>query len=95
MDKAQVRVEKIKVLEMIWDNLVRELHQKINKTPNKQMGEFMASMDSIKPEVRDAALKQYMIQCDMKHAIAFYQWRYMYPPSTVSSSTTRTTAHQE
>ena len=39
-------------------------------------------MNLINSEVRLAALKQYMSKCDMKQAIAFYQWRIMFPAGT-------------
>ena len=44
------------------------------------MNEFMINLSLIKPEIRYTALKQYMIQCDMKHSIGFYQWRFLHHP---------------
>lgn len=39
-------------------------------------------MNMINSEVRIAVLKEYMKKCDLKQAIAFYQWRIMFPAGT-------------
>jgi len=42
------------------------------------MNPFVMNMLTIRPEVKEAALRYYLERCDQKHCIAFYQWRYMF-----------------
>lgn len=44
------------------------------------MKPFMFHFDKIKPEVKKAALLEYLNKCYEKQMIAYYQWRYKYPP---------------
>jgi acid stress-induced BolA-like protein IbaG/YrbA len=71
-EKSQIREEKIRTLQLVAEQIKSEITGRLASEPSKTMSEFMQNVTNIKPEILYAALKQYMKQCDMKHAVGFY-----------------------
>jgi hypothetical protein len=67
-------------LDTYWERTVNSLREKVLKSKDKTMIEFVKNMNEIKDEVKAECINRYLKRCELKHALAFFQWRYMYPP---------------
>jgi hypothetical protein len=45
------------------------------KSKDKNAKKFLASLGTIRDDVKDALLKNYLMRCSIRHALAFFQWR--------------------
>lgn len=79
-DKMETKGEKLNILKMYWDQTCLKYQKALQKDRNPELLKFVENTFKIKREVRDAALTEYLERCDKKHCIAFYQWRFKYPP---------------
>ena len=77
-DKHATRDAKLEVLLMQWDRIVKMLAKK-NKHPKhrgNKLGNFLDAIAMIDPDVKKAAMAQYLHRVKLKHYVAFSQWRY-------------------
>ena len=45
------------------------------KSKDKKVKKFLAKIGSIKEDVKEVLLKNYLKRCSIRHALAFFQWR--------------------
>ena len=65
---------------MKWDQMLLKYQKVLSNDRNPELVKFLENAYKIKRDVRTAALTEYLERCDAKHCVAFYQWRYKYPP---------------
>lgn len=69
---------KISVLKNYWDKILGELFQTAINTKDKSLTEVLDKIIRIPKNHQHAVLLKYVQQCQLKHAIAFLQWRKMF-----------------
>jgi len=62
---------KLEILESHWDKKVFELKRKKNKESQKQAVKLMV----LDRELLRSFLRHYLKRCQIRHQIAFFQWR--------------------
>jgi len=45
------------------------------KTKDKKVKKFLAELGTIRVDVKEVLLKNYLKRCSIRHALAFFQWR--------------------
>ena len=65
---------KLQILEFYWDKKVFELKRKKNKESQKQAIKLMV----LDKELLREFLMFYLKRCQIRHQIAFFQWRSVY-----------------
>ena len=68
-----------------------ELQQKVMAESDQSMKAFIGNLNTILPEVRDAAISRFLKKCEEKYAIAFFQWRWMFRPEKDNAEHTKYT----
>jgi len=78
-EQLQTRYAKVEVLINYWEKLIIPIQLQATESGDKNVNELCAQILLIPPEVQYEVLKQWVKGCRDLHAIAFFQWRIMYP----------------
>ena len=71
----QLNTYKLLVLENLWNREVNKIRMGGMKSKDKKVKKFLAELGTIKDEVKEVLLKNYLKRCSVMHALAFFQWR--------------------
>lgn len=72
----QLNAYKVQVLNRVWDREVNNIRMEAMKSKDKKVKKFVSEVATIKDEVKEVLLKNYLMRCSLRHALAFFQWRY-------------------
>lgn len=64
------------MLNRVWDREVDNIRMEAMKSKDKKVKKFVSEVATIKDEVKEVLLKNYLMRCSLRHALAFFQWRY-------------------
>ena len=71
---------KLEILENSWNKLLGKIHKcNENKVRSATASELIVKIGMVKPEIRRAALEEFLRHSQRVHTIAFLQWRKKYP----------------
>ena len=62
-----------------WDKLTGEIQKRVSKAKDEAANALLRRLIMVPPRIKEAMLKGYVDKCRQMHAIAFLQWRAMYP----------------
>jgi hypothetical protein len=71
----QLNFYKLLVLDRLWTREVNKIRMGSMKSKDKKVKKFLTELGTIKDEVKDVLLKNYLKRCSIRHALAFFQWR--------------------
>ena len=74
-----LRSAKVDVLMNYWDKMLGKVQYQVSKKGDYQANELIKQFMMIPKQIVRAAFTQYINQCRAINAIAFLQWRKMYP----------------
>lgn len=77
--KLKTRNSKVEVLMAYWDKMVAHLMRMRTQLQDKESLELVQQLIEVPLNIRRYALTHYILKCRRLHAIAFYQWRSMFP----------------
>ena len=60
------------MLDELWQREVMRLRLQSIKSKDKKGKKLVAELGNIKDEVKDALLKNYLLRCSIRHALAFF-----------------------
>ena len=70
---------KVDVLLTYWDKMTGMLQQQASKIKDKNTVNLLRKIIMVPLNVKTYVFHQYVIQCKLRHNIAFMQWRYRFP----------------
>jgi len=72
---------KVNVLVNYWAKMMWLLQLKAAQLQDKKTTELIAHFGKVPEQVKRAVLRDFLLRCRNHHAIAFLQWRELYPSS--------------
>jgi hypothetical protein len=66
---------KLEILNECWDRELNKIRISMMKLKDKKSKKQMQEINSIRNDVKSTLLKNYLFRCQIRHALAFFQWR--------------------
>lgn len=79
VDRQAIKEGKHQNIDTYWERTVDKLRGDMLSNNDQAMADFVTNARDIKDEVKAACINRYLQRCELKHALAFFQWRYRYP----------------
>lgn len=67
------------VLENYWDKIISKLTERAGKLKDQKAKALITEIVKVRPAIRKAMLKEWVIRCKENYNIAFLQWRLKFP----------------
>lgn len=73
------RYAKVEVLVNYWDKMIGQTQLRASRLKDKKTSDLCLKIILIPKQIQKAILKNYVTACRNVYAMAFFQWRMMYP----------------